>query len=98
MSDEQVSEWHSRDLDSHISLREATAVAEWAASNRSYHIMRDHPFHSVEILGGMFGMRRTSANAATLRDALTAMLNASRGLTVRGVDQEKRNATCAITS
>lgn len=44
-----------RDADSRISTREAQAVREWQGSNKAIHIMRDHPFHSEWILGGMWG-------------------------------------------
>lgn len=35
----------SRDSDSAITSREEEAVGEWLASNKSFHIMRDHPAH-----------------------------------------------------
>jgi hypothetical protein len=42
-----------RDSDSHISIRESAAVNEWLlSSNSTFHIMRDHVFHCIEILGG----------------------------------------------
>ena len=52
MVDPLVSEFHSRDLDSVPSPREVEAVKEWLASkNKTFHIMRDHPYHRVPILG-----------------------------------------------
>lgn len=45
-----------RDCDSRMSLRELAAVKEWELSGKSVHIMRDHPFHGVPILGGMWGI------------------------------------------
>ena len=47
----------SRDCDSRLNLREKTAVDQWLKSNKSFHIMRDHPFHDIEILAGMWGVR-----------------------------------------
>lgn len=47
----------SRDTDSRLSIREKLAVDEWLNSNKDFHIMRDHPYHNVEILGGMWGVR-----------------------------------------
>lgn len=47
----------SRDTDSRLGLREHMAVNEWLASDKDFHIMRDHPFHATEILGGMWGAR-----------------------------------------
>ena len=47
----------SRDCDSRISEREVNAVNEWLESDKDFHIMRDHPYHTVPILGGMWGSR-----------------------------------------
>lgn len=47
----------SRDTDSRLSIREKLAVDEWLSSDKNFHIMRDHPFHKTEILGGMWGCR-----------------------------------------
>jgi len=47
----------SRDCDSRLNSREKAAVDEWLASDKSFHIMRDHPYHGTEILGGMWGTR-----------------------------------------
>ena len=47
----------SRDTDSRLGQREKVAVDEWLASDKDFHIMRDHPYHKTEILGGMWGAR-----------------------------------------
>lgn len=47
----------SRDTDSRLNMREKMAVDEWLESDKSFHIMRDHPYHATEILGGMWGVR-----------------------------------------
>ena len=47
----------ARDADCRLGVREKRAVDEWLASGRSFHIMRDHPLHTTEILGGMWGAR-----------------------------------------
>lgn len=60
MLDEFVDEWHSRDLDASILPREVEAVKEWILSNYSVHVMRDHPDHGTDILGGMFGLRQST--------------------------------------
>ena len=57
MLDPQVSHMVSRDLDSLISKREAAAVQEWLDSDKSFHFMRDHPAHGIEILGSGWGVR-----------------------------------------
>ena len=47
----------SRDTDSRLNSREAAAVKEWLESGKAFHIMRDHPAHRTEILGGMWGVK-----------------------------------------
>lgn len=47
----------SRDTDSRLSERERLAVEEWIASGADLHIMRDHPYHGVPVLGGMWGVK-----------------------------------------
>jgi protein O-GlcNAc transferase len=56
-SDPEVSVVISRDTDSRLNEREKLAVDEWMASNKIFHIMRDHPAHGVPILGGMWGVK-----------------------------------------
>jgi len=46
-----------RDTDSRLSPREKIAVNEWIASGKDFHIMRDHPYHATDIMGGMWGVR-----------------------------------------
>lgn len=48
----------SRDLDSRLNQREASAVQDWLADEHAaFHFMRDHPAHSIEILGSGWGVR-----------------------------------------
>lgn len=56
-SDPEVDVMISRDCDSRITAREVAAVKQWLGSNAMFHIMRDHPHHATEILGGMWGVR-----------------------------------------
>ena len=56
-----------RDTDSRITLREKMAVDEWINSNKTIHVMRDHPAHGIPfgsdrlgILGGMWGIKSKS--------------------------------------
>ena len=58
--DPQVEVVISRDLDSLFSDREYAAVQEWLQSDDQFHIMRDHPYHGVSILAGMWGSRLTN--------------------------------------
>jgi hypothetical protein len=55
--DPEVDVFLSRDCDSRISDREINAISEWLLSDKDFHIMRDHPYHSAPILGGMWGCR-----------------------------------------
>lgn len=50
-----------RDVDSRFIPREAAAVQEWMLSGQDFHVMRDHPYHSVPMLAGLWGC--TSAGA-----------------------------------
>lgn len=52
----------SRDTDSRITVREQKAVEEWLSSDKDFHIMRDHPYHTTQILGGMWGCRNKILN------------------------------------
>ena len=56
-SDPEIDVMISRDADSRLNHREAMAVEEWLESDKDFHIMRDHPYHATEILGGMWGVR-----------------------------------------
>jgi protein O-GlcNAc transferase len=47
-----------RDCDSRLNQREKDAVDEWLISDKGFHIMRDHPAHGTEILGGMWGSKK----------------------------------------
>lgn len=67
MADEYVLEWHSRDLDAEMLEREVAAVHEWKASGTTFHIMRDHPYHSIDILGGMFGILQATSDSKRAR-------------------------------
>lgn len=58
IDDPDVEIMMSRDLDTRIYMREQIAVNEWIASGELFHIMRDHPYHSYPIQGGMFGTRK----------------------------------------
>lgn len=51
----------SRDLDSRYSDREKQAISQWLnESTKILHIIRDHKWHSIEILGGLWGFRNSS--------------------------------------
>lgn len=59
-SETDVSYFISRDTDSRLSWRERYAVDEWIESGKTFHIMKDHPYHHTPdfpILAGMFGAK-----------------------------------------
>ena len=51
-----------RDADSRFTERERAAVEEWLGSNKTLHIMRDHPMHEAPILGGLWGIKGATPN------------------------------------
>ena len=53
--DSQVDYFVSRDLDSLFSEREKSAVTAWLESGKAHHMMRDHPWHAINILGSAWG-------------------------------------------
>jgi len=53
--DEQVDRYIVRDVDTVLNIRECVAVREWQASDRHFHVMRDHYDHADLILPGMWG-------------------------------------------
>jgi hypothetical protein len=55
MDDAEVSHFIVRDADSRLSVRERDAVKEWMQSGRAFHMMRDHPHHRLQFMGGMWG-------------------------------------------
>ena len=57
-SEDDVDVFIVRDTDSRLSQREKSAVDEWLKSDKGLHIMRDHPYHTSLIMGGMWGMKK----------------------------------------
>lgn len=58
LSEDDVDVVLSRDCDSRFTEREVLAINEWLQSDKNFHIMRDHPYHRVPILAGMWGARK----------------------------------------
>jgi hypothetical protein len=57
LSDKTIERFISRDCDSRLNAREFSAVNEWIESDLPFHVMRDHPCHSLPIQGGMWGAK-----------------------------------------
>lgn len=58
MTDPTVSRFVVRDADARLDKREKEAVDQWIDSDAGVHIMRDHPNHKWEIMGGMWGSKQ----------------------------------------
>jgi protein O-GlcNAc transferase len=56
--DLEVDVFICRDTDSRLNFREKFAVDEWLKSDKSIHIMRDHPYHNNSMLAGMVGYKK----------------------------------------
>lgn len=82
--DPDVDVFLSRDCDSRLSDRELSAVNEWLESDKDFHIMRDHPYHTVPILGGMWGCR----NGIMRKIGLSKMIESWNQYHRKGIDQD----------
>lgn len=51
-----------RDVDSRPTDREIYAICEWIQTRRGVHTIRDHPFHGVPMLAGLWGARSWKAD------------------------------------
>lgn len=75
-----------RDADSRITVREARLIREWLASDKDFHIIRDHPGHKVPILGGTMGCRNNClkyiGTPSGLRDVNAPPIQFNDGLTL----------------
>ena len=82
--DPEVDIMLSRDCDSRIGSREIAAINEWLASDKDFHIMRDHPDHGVEVLGGLWSCR----NGLLRKFNVTNLINDWNHFERRGIDQD----------
>lgn len=56
-SESDVEVMLSRDCDSRLSMREKLVVDEWLKSDKNFLSLKDHPYHTISILGGMWGCK-----------------------------------------
>jgi hypothetical protein len=82
--DPDVDIFLSRDCDSRFSDREVSAINEWLESDKDFHIMRDHPYHTVPILGGMWGCR----SGIMRKIGLIKMIESWNQFSRKGIDQD----------
>lgn len=47
-----------RDADSRVHMRDRWAIGEFIASDKRAHAIRDHPYHTTTLLGGLWGLKR----------------------------------------
>lgn len=57
-SEDDVDVMISRDADSWLSYRELVCVEEFLNSDKGFHIIRDHCYHSQKVMGGMWGIKK----------------------------------------
>lgn len=82
--EEEVDVFLSRDCDSRFSDREVSAINDWLDSDKDFHIMRDHPYHNVPVLGGMWGCRNGLMRKINLTEKIKQWGKYER----KGIDQE----------
>ena len=89
-SDPDVNIFLSRDCDSRFSNREVHAINEWLKSEKDFHIMRDHPYHAVPILGGMWGSRNGLMRKIKLTEKMEEWNAKNSGVNIwqNGPDQD----------
>ena len=67
-SDPTVDRYLIRDIDSRLNQRDKDAVDEWIASDKMWHIVRDHPSHSrFPMSGGLWGATKDAIPDMTTR-------------------------------
>lgn len=86
LNDKDINILLSRDCDSRISDREISAINEWIESDKDFHIMRDHPYHQVPILSGMWGCR--NGILSNIDDILNDWINYSPKGRYQAEDQD----------
>jgi len=47
-----------RDADSRIHARDRWSICAWIDNSKKAHIIRDHPYHTTAIMGGMWGLKK----------------------------------------
>ena len=79
---DQFSHVLCRDADAITTYREACAVAEWLASGKTPHALRDDPMHTVPLMGGMSGFDcgklRAAIGFASWREMIATFGDLSR--------------------
>lgn len=75
----------SRDADSQINARDQYCINEFLKSSKKFQIIRDSPSHGVEILGGMWGIKKgLDINVQSLMERFKSRNNGFK----HGTDQD----------
>lgn len=86
ITEQNVEYFISRDCDSRISLRDETAVNEWIASDKTFHILREHPIgHGWPMNAGMWGSKGNSIS--NFKDLVTTYLTNNNRSWDKSIDQ-----------
>jgi hypothetical protein len=88
VNDPEVNIFLSRDTDSRFSDREVAAINEWLKSDKDFHIMRDHPYHNVKILGGMWGCRNGILRSLNIPRLIESWNLIGHNSLLKGCDQD----------
>jgi hypothetical protein len=47
-----------RDADSRIHVRDRWTIHEFIKSQHKAHVIRDHPYHTTPLMGGLWGLKK----------------------------------------
>lgn len=67
LDDPKVERAIFRDCDSRPTEREIAAIRAWQSSDKPFHVMRDHPHHTLPLGGGLWGIDKTKLVGEPLR-------------------------------
>ena len=81
----QIEVFISRDCDSWLSYREKVCVDEFLSSEKTFHIIRDHCYHSQKIVGGMWGMKHGAFS--NMKESISNFIKSPTSTEGRGFDQ-----------
>lgn len=79
-----------RDADSRINARDEWCIREFIQSDKQFHVIRDHPYHTSLIMGGLWGIKK-GCLPSYMKMADMARAYASSHQNVRGFDQNFLN-------
>ena len=74
-----------RDADSRINERDEWCIREFIQSQKMFHIIRDHPYHTTPIMGGLWGIKKGSIPHLNMRRYIEVYRHSYKNAT--GYDQ-----------